>query len=791
MSGKTIGTIIGGAVGFIVAGPAGIQYGMAIGSMAGGLLMPDQIGIQDQTGPRLQNLKTTTSSYGSPIANVYGAYRIGGNLIWANDIKEVKHIEEVEVGKGGSETYDVITYSYSIDMAIGLCEGPVSNINKIWADSVLIYDINQGGFADGYYNSEESSGGISIYLGTSTQTPNWLLQANNPDSPAYRNLCYLVFDTFQLEKYGNRIPNITCEVIKSDSKTVATLPPIVAPAHWHVFSSILGINGTTLNTLAARYDNYYINMYTNHYTYDVSISKYMGIVNRYNISQVTCNEGTDEEFICSMDHRQIMKGISLDGYTYIGVLTEASENRTAIYIRSNIIDDCCLPYSPVFFFDSINTGLYKNYCSFFAISSSSIYILDNVGKKLYYINSNSVENSIDTYYDETSGTEIAYFDNIIYVESFTMDNIIINKYALDLIHIEEIIIPRDNVDIYGNSEFLTGCFTVDYNGIHIIKGYRYIKLNFDYEIIRDIALISVISHTADKYFKDGIMYELSNGDISILVPESEWLDSIIYRQYVDYSDSDGELLSSIVEDLLLKSNIEQAEFDLSEGDEIIVQGFVVINQMNARSAISTLQSIYLFDLIEEDFKIKLKLRGRDPTNSISNFILDDNKENFSISKIIDTELPKKITVSYSNKYADYQTSSQSTIRIEGNSDNNVSLELPIVFTDNEAKQLVEKLMYSTWYGKLSIIFKIPYTDTLKVSDVITITNNKITYIVRIIGITLAINNILEITSINENSSSYESTAIGQDTSEGFISSFPKPQGPTLLEVNNSPTLNNS
>jgi len=210
MSGRTLGSAIGLGVGFMFGQP---QLGMSIGGMVGGVLMPDEIGLQDQQGPKLSNLKITSSTYGKPIAKVYGSYRIGGNVIWSKDIKETKHVEEVEVGKGGSETYEVITYTYSIDMAVAFCEGPVGAVRRIWFDSVLIFDGR-------YFASWIPPSAITIYKGNDTDDVNWLMQADNPDTPAYRNVCYIVLHDVPLDKFGNRIPNITAEIVEGESDSV-------------------------------------------------------------------------------------------------------------------------------------------------------------------------------------------------------------------------------------------------------------------------------------------------------------------------------------------------------------------------------------------------------------------------------------------------------------------------------------------------------------------------------------------------------------------------------------------
>ena len=89
MSGRSIGSIIGGAIGLMIPGGtiATALIGSSIGGFVGGILFPDEIGIQDQTGPRMHDLKVTTATYGASIARVNGSYRISGNIFWSLPIK--------------------------------------------------------------------------------------------------------------------------------------------------------------------------------------------------------------------------------------------------------------------------------------------------------------------------------------------------------------------------------------------------------------------------------------------------------------------------------------------------------------------------------------------------------------------------------------------------------------------------------------------------------------------------------------------------------------------------------
>src|SRR2546422_1763712 len=85
---------------------------------------------------RAVGLRVQTSVYGIPIALCYGQQRIPGNLIWYGDFLAVPVVTGGGGGGGGKggggSSSSVTSYSYYTAVAIGLCEGPIGGILKVW-----------------------------------------------------------------------------------------------------------------------------------------------------------------------------------------------------------------------------------------------------------------------------------------------------------------------------------------------------------------------------------------------------------------------------------------------------------------------------------------------------------------------------------------------------------------------------------------------------------------------------------------------------------------------------------
>ena len=160
-------------------------------------------------GPRLESFQLQTSRDGAPMPRVFGRVRLSGQVIWASHIRETS-TETPIGGKGGGPTQT--DFAYSISFAIGLCEGEIAGVDRIWANGAPL---------------ETAGVDMRVYRGTESQMPDPIIAATEGGAaPAFRGTAYLVFEDFPLAAYGNRLPQLSVEVVRT-GKRVGRLESLI------------------------------------------------------------------------------------------------------------------------------------------------------------------------------------------------------------------------------------------------------------------------------------------------------------------------------------------------------------------------------------------------------------------------------------------------------------------------------------------------------------------------------------------------------------------------------------
>ncbi|MFN3349055.1 glycoside hydrolase/phage tail family protein [Pseudorhodoplanes sp.] len=158
-------------------------------------------GPMKQEGPRLDNLQIQASTEGAAIPEIAGRVRLAGQIIWATKFKEVAKTETGGGGKGGGPTVTTTTYTYYANFAVGLCEGVIDRIGRIWADGKPL---------------DMSGVTMRVYRGTADQPPDPLIEGieGTANAPAYRGTAYVVFENLEITQFGNRLPQLSFELFR-------------------------------------------------------------------------------------------------------------------------------------------------------------------------------------------------------------------------------------------------------------------------------------------------------------------------------------------------------------------------------------------------------------------------------------------------------------------------------------------------------------------------------------------------------------------------------------------------
>jgi len=204
-------TVAGGLIG----GPFGAQLGGLIGGAIDRQLL-FKPGARE--GARLADLRVQTSSYGTTIPQLFGAIRVAGCVIWATDL--VEHRATQSGGKGQPST---TAYSYTASFAVALSSRPILQVGRIWADGQLL----RGAAGDFKVRT-----GFRLHTGDEDQAIDPLIAAieGADRAPAHRGLAYAVFEDLELASFGNRLPQLSFEVIADAAPVPAgSIAECVAP----------------------------------------------------------------------------------------------------------------------------------------------------------------------------------------------------------------------------------------------------------------------------------------------------------------------------------------------------------------------------------------------------------------------------------------------------------------------------------------------------------------------------------------------------------------------------------
>lgn len=191
-----------------------------------------------RTVPPVTSVTFTQSQYYVKRPHVYGRFILPGNLFWLGAISSQTVVLTTEEQRGDSVAIIKTTLTVPrASFAIGLCDGPIDAIVRVWLGNTLLFNNtlptnDDGSLAAGpagtvideiensvfftqnsddpvYYDTSKMK--LTFFSGREDQITPAVMGAN---APAYRGMAYLLIENFNLAYVGGRLPEIRVEVAK-------------------------------------------------------------------------------------------------------------------------------------------------------------------------------------------------------------------------------------------------------------------------------------------------------------------------------------------------------------------------------------------------------------------------------------------------------------------------------------------------------------------------------------------------------------------------------------------------
>lgn len=752
----------GGIIGGIFGGPVGAQAGFLAGSFLGAFLFGEDIPGEINEGPRLGELAVSSSIYGSGIPETYGSVRMSGNMIWGTDIVEVRREDTETVGGkgGGGTSVTQVTFSYFGRFAMAFAMGPADSIRKVWADGKLLVDLEQ---ASGGLRHKYSPRHYREYLGTETQLPDPLIESIEGVGtvPAHRGLVYMVFDDLPLADFGNRIPNITAEIVKNAS--VANTFDVLTGAFFKDKTLMSSDTPFMYNfdVISGRIQK------INRYTKEVVIDKAM-LADDDLAAACAARRPSGAPFTGVRGEAWVDK---TNGDVWWGVFGSSFAEMTVQYDRNLIFKQC---------YDTTPSGISSNNSSgrtlrlglktylviginnpfgggvnLFDINENTGgrtllftgmggtitntqggFAIDAAGERAWVMNFNStdgsthiakinVDGTIGTARD--TGTSIGAVDKALAItyDIATDRVILISTGKLEYLDPDTL----DKVDEFApaggvsKSTFNTSLWADQ----DAIDGTLYTsKAGADFLCIDTVNKVILQTFDLTVLFPLGFSAVVFDPKLFVLWDNA---GPQYTRIFLDRVSDAGVSLASIVDDISIRAGLTAGDIVSTDLNATTVVGYVIPRPMPARNAIEPLRQAFFFDGLESDFKLNYRSRDRGSGTTIpdDDLIVSEDGGSRKIAltepRQQELEIPRRISISYMFKPNDYQIATQQAQRIQlaVGATGELKINLPIVLTNDQAKDVAMTTLGSAWIERAQTDFSLSVKYVrLDPTDVVTI-----------------------------------------------------------------------
>lgn len=687
-----------------------------------GALMLAQVAIgaaRKIEGPRLDDLNVSLADYGTPIPRIWGTRRIQPQTIWAEKLREKKKKSKT---KGGKYT----EYKYYGTWAVLLCDHEIDAVTRIWMDKRLVYQRTSAGpispavalvlaNIQGQSIKLSAGGNMRIYLGTETQTQDprieaWCEDRYGPDScPAYRGSAYIVFQEIPLETVGNRIPQISVEVVNNPSNaypydTKTTSLTVAATNTYFAF----GGPWLAQQTDPARAIEWW----------DVPTRARLGTSTAPGLATGSASENS----------------LATDGTAYcVGRQFGGSDKYLAVTSPLGTPELTLTDAAAAFFGKTrvLESGSIRKIYTTYS---------DNVGYLDYSTHVNHGQAARDfcvdgdghfwgIFHPEGSSDQFT-IQNLLTGTGYTFTGLVTRSDvgAAQICHVAQhghffvssdakFYIIDDTTFAVTSSGAFTDTARLSAQNPNATSAWDVDTSTFYEYSLQDGSLIRSVARSNFLTFVDvGQEYD----PVNHAVWAGKASTDTIYVMYVDRVSSNGVTLQTIVDDV-------SGWVGLTGQDTAALTQTVYgysITQGPAKDMIQPLLDIHDVDARPHDFTVQFKVRGSSPSGSIATSEFVPNPDRYKVAIRQDTDLPRRVTINFADRDKDQQTNTAITQRpldaVDSNREETIDLTT-YVDTPDEAQQKADRYFRRQWNSRERISLSLtPQELALEPGDVTTI-----------------------------------------------------------------------
>ena len=148
--------------------------------------------------------------------------------------------------------------------------------------------------------------------------------------------------------------------------------------------------------------------------------------------------------------------------------------------------------------------------------------------------------------------------------------------------------------------------------------------------------------------------------------------------------------------------------------------------MTPRAMLDPLALAFAFDAFEQDGVLRFRQRGGLPVAELTDddLVLPDNGAPVRLVRGQESELPREVTLAFTDIGADYLRAAAASRRLVGGSSRSAHADLAVVTSDGGATRRAEIWLQDLWAGRESADFALPRSKlALAAGDVVGLTVN--------------------------------------------------------------------